>query len=1332
MISICRCFLFRAACVALAGSFSVAHAASPTVNISPSTSQSITVGQSVTFSSTATDPDGDLQVHRIFWQDPEGRWSWQEGSGANGLTLSGPADAWYGGTGSSSRSITVTADRTGTFVVQWGAADPGGWVDSAAVTLVVNAANTPPTVTISPTGDATLLLGNSFTTSSDATDPDGNLQAHSLSWQDPDGNWSWSGNATGLTLNGPETWWSGGSASSSRSLTATPTRAGVFHIQWSALDPDGWVNTATYALTVSADTRPVVTISPSATVTAQAGETVTFNSTANDPNGDMQAHSFSWQDPAGHWNWEGNATGLTLLDPKDAWYGGASTSSRSMRVQATQTGTFHVRWSALDANGWTDTADVALVVQGNPLPPDISTQPQSQTVPAGSSVTFTVVASGSAPLTYQWRKDGANIGTNSATLALNNVQVANQGSYDVTVTNSAGSKQSEPATLTVTTSPPQITAQPQNQIAPLGSSVTFNVTATGTAPLAYQWKKNTSPISGATDAAYTIQSVQNSDVAGYTVTVTNAQASVTSDPATLTIGDPPSNETYAEADYADVRPPPAGAETMHILTPTLLELVHISRVTQPNGAPDSWNWVNHTGPAPGDITVSWTGGGSTTVTEVGFRRHTLHAPRKSIDQSKPLNMADGPFEFTVTNHLFLKLNAEIPEGANVDVTVTFNRDNHNWEFHAKADPLRFNPALHVNQEGYLPGASWPKIAFVGYYLGDMGELTPATLAFHIIDTNGTAVANGTLDPRHEVDSSNNPVWYNQVVYEADFTSAPLAANGVYRLKVDKMGVSFPFRVDSGIAYAFARTYALGLYHQRCGTALLTPFTRFTHDICHDDPVYIPWDNLSSGNERVAFQSSGPGTLTQPWDLVTSHLNNDAWPSDIVQQQVGRADATLALPFERFGMTATKHGHHDAGDYSRYIYNSAALLHYLLFAVDNLPGVAALNNLGTPRDGTSTGDLLRAAKWEADFLASAAEKDNANNATGFYYLVYPRFGEYEGGPPNNGVEQSAWPKQSAVTASGIAALLQAANCTAFNTAYPADAAKYRTIATTAWTYLEGKITAFGGDYGGQETNSNRMRPSSAYQYIQHFGNEFADVDDLAWALCEMYLETGNGTYQDKMKALYQPVLVRDPSSFRNDTFNGATLTDSYRHMSAAFGNAARSYVFAQKHGRLPANADSDYKDKLTDEIYKAADDMLAWSSRSAYRLNFPDAAKPQGLIGWYFAGSWAFDLAVGDALSQYNANGKVSHADVVKAILATLNYEAGGNPVNVAMVSGIGRKRQNVLVSQYSDSDFRLMPMSGIPVGTVRQRTVLYSLNNYQVTQNQMQYPTENLGSGYAL
>ncbi len=82
---------------------------------------------------------------------------------------------------------------------------------------------------------------------------------------------------------------------------------------------------------------------------------------------------------------------------------------------------------------------------------------------------------------------------------------------------------------------PQIVTQPTAQYAHVGGSATFTVSAVGSSSLSYQWSFNGSPISGATGASYTIASVQASDGGNYTVTITDADGSITSSVVTLSV-----------------------------------------------------------------------------------------------------------------------------------------------------------------------------------------------------------------------------------------------------------------------------------------------------------------------------------------------------------------------------------------------------------------------------------------------------------------------------------------------------------------------------------------------------------------------------------------------------------------------------------------------------------------------------------------------------------------------------------------------------------------------------------------------------------------------------
>src|ERR1700683_2215730 len=104
-----------------------------------------------------------------------------------------------------------------------------------------------------------------------------------------------------------------------------------------------------------------------------------------------------------------------------------------------------------------------------------------------------------------------------------------------------GGSSGAPGTVTPPPTAPTITAQPTAQTVSAGQSATFSVTATGTAPLSYQWQRNGSPIAGATAASYTTPATTATDNGStFAVTVSNASGSVSSAGATLTIaGAPP-------------------------------------------------------------------------------------------------------------------------------------------------------------------------------------------------------------------------------------------------------------------------------------------------------------------------------------------------------------------------------------------------------------------------------------------------------------------------------------------------------------------------------------------------------------------------------------------------------------------------------------------------------------------------------------------------------------------------------------------------------------------------------------------------------------------------
>ena len=153
-------------------------------------------------------------------------------------------------------------------------------------------------------------------------------------------------------------------------------------------------------------------------------------------------------------------------------------------------------------------------------------------------MTFTVLVSSQSTLSYQWRKNSANIpGATSSGYTIANLQTADAGTYSVKLTNAGGSVTSSDATLTVLL-PPGISTQPQNQTVAQGQNPSFSVGAAGSTPLSYQWYLNGTAIVGATASICTISNALPANAGNYTVGITNAAGAVISSNALLTVVNP--------------------------------------------------------------------------------------------------------------------------------------------------------------------------------------------------------------------------------------------------------------------------------------------------------------------------------------------------------------------------------------------------------------------------------------------------------------------------------------------------------------------------------------------------------------------------------------------------------------------------------------------------------------------------------------------------------------------------------------------------------------------------------------------------------------------------
>ncbi|MGA9452837.1 MAG: immunoglobulin domain-containing protein [Verrucomicrobiia bacterium] len=288
-------------------------------------------------------------------------------------------------------------------------------------------------------------------------------------------------------------------------------------------EPTAVTNAGTLTVVVS-DSSPAIQ-SPPANLAVGVGGTATFNVVATG----CRPVTYQW--------W---FNGMKQIA------GATSAMLTFANVQLTNMGNYSVTVS--NPNGSVNSAPAVLTVL---LPPVITNQPTGQTVCAGTTVHFSVTATG-WPLSYQWYKgntqlsDGGNVsGSTTPTLTLANVSGPDAANYTVVVSNGNQGVTSSAATLVVQTTciAPTIVTSPQSQNATAGAIVSFTVGVNQNAgqPLFYQWQKNGvnlidgGEVFGATTATLTLQGVAAADAGSYTVTVSNGGGFATSAAAILSV-----------------------------------------------------------------------------------------------------------------------------------------------------------------------------------------------------------------------------------------------------------------------------------------------------------------------------------------------------------------------------------------------------------------------------------------------------------------------------------------------------------------------------------------------------------------------------------------------------------------------------------------------------------------------------------------------------------------------------------------------------------------------------------------------------------------------------
>jgi uncharacterized delta-60 repeat protein len=170
-------------------------------------------------------------------------------------------------------------------------------------------------------------------------------------------------------------------------------------------------------------------------------------------------------------------------------------------------------------------------------PPSIAVAPADRLAMAEQTIQLSVVATGTPPPTYQWMFDRTPIpGATNSAFVLPSLSTTNAGQYSVIVSNSFGSLETTPATLTVLpVSTPEILVQPVGTNVIEGGLVSFSITATNFLPIQYQWRLNGTNLLDQTNAVLSLPNATLSNAGRYSAVLTTEVRTVTTADALLEV-----------------------------------------------------------------------------------------------------------------------------------------------------------------------------------------------------------------------------------------------------------------------------------------------------------------------------------------------------------------------------------------------------------------------------------------------------------------------------------------------------------------------------------------------------------------------------------------------------------------------------------------------------------------------------------------------------------------------------------------------------------------------------------------------------------------------------
>lgn len=378
-----------------------------------------------------------------------------------------------------------------------------------------------------------------------------------------------------------------------------------------------------------------------------------------------------------------------------------------------------------------------------PVAPVIQAQPSDQSTTVGGNANFTVTASAAGALvTIQWQVLNGNVwtdiaGATAATLAISGATPTQNGvQYRAVVSANGQSLTTNPVTLTVTPAPvpPSIAVQPADQSVTEPAAATFNVTASGSGTLTYQWQRlaagNWSDIAGATAASYTTPATLRSADNGsqFRVNVTNSVGAATSSVATLTVSPAPVAPSFTTqpADVAVTEPATASFTVAATGTPAPTLQWQVS-------TDGGTTWANVT-TGSGTNSATYT----TAATAIGMNGWRYRALATNSAGTTPSNTARLTVNTASSPPVFTQhpSNATVPSQTSATFTVVTNATptpTYQWQRQASGGGGFLN----------ITGATAASYTTPAVYFLDDGDVTDSGARYRVVATNsqGTSTSN---------------------------------------------------------------------------------------------------------------------------------------------------------------------------------------------------------------------------------------------------------------------------------------------------------------------------------------------------------------------------------------------------------------------------------------------------------------------------------------------------------------------------------------------------------------------------------------------------------------